>query len=128
MTIFVRSLNLEPEPYFTAIPISHQRVRDVYEATYVRLLLAERRARQGLFDAEPFDAELTRFVRRLLAVARRLPPRGDRREVRRRVSKIAQRAAALLKHEADRLELEIGEKRDEARQFEIEGWELNRPV
>jgi transcriptional regulator with XRE-family HTH domain len=127
MTIFVRSLNLEPEPYFTAIPISHQRVRDLYEATYVRLLLAERRARQGLFDAEPFDAELTHFVRRLLAVARRLPPRGDRREVRRRVSKIAQRAAAVLRQEADRLARELGDRQDEAQQIEIEGWELTRP-
>src|SRR5215217_1885577 len=32
MTAFVRSLDLEPEPYFTEIPIRHQRVRDLYEA------------------------------------------------------------------------------------------------
>ena len=127
MTAFVRSLGLEPEPYFTEIPIRTQHVRDLYEWTYVRLLRTEQRARQSLFDTEPFDPEMTIYVRRLLAVARRLPPRGERREVRKRVAKIAHRAAALLKQEADRLELEIEDRRGEARQIEIEGWELTGP-
>ena len=128
MTAFARSLGMDPEPYFTEIfteiPIRNQNVRDRYEATYLRLLRAERRARQGLFEAEPFDAELTNYVRRLLAVARRLPPRGERQELRRRVAKIAHRAAAVLKQEADRLELVAGDRRTEARQMEIERWEL----
>ena len=127
MTAFVRSLGLEPEPFFTELLIRNQNVRDRYEATYLRLLRAERRARQGLFEAEPFDAELTHYVRRLLAVARRLPPRGERQELRRRVAKIAHRAAAVLKQEADRLELVVGDRRTEARQMEIEGWELTGP-
>jgi transcriptional regulator with XRE-family HTH domain len=127
MTALVRSLGLEPEPYFTEISIGNRRVGDLYEATYVRLLLAEQRAREGLFDVEPFDAELTNYVRRLLAVARRLPPRGERQELRKRVSKMAQRAAAVLEQEADRLALEVGNRRDEARQVEIEGWELTGP-
>jgi len=127
MTAFVRSLGLEPEPFFTEIPIRHQSVRDLYEATYVRLLVAEQRARQGHFGVEPFDAELTSYVRRLLAVARRLPQRGDRPELRRRIAKMAHRAAALLKQEADRLKREIGDKRAEASQIEIEGWELTGP-
>ena len=127
MTAFVRSLGLEPEPFFTEMPIRHQGVRDLYEATYVRLLLAEQRAREGLINVEPPDAELTNYVRRLLALARRLPPRGDRRELRRRVAKMAHRAAAALKQEADRLEREVGDRRDEASQIEIEGLELTGP-
>jgi transcriptional regulator with XRE-family HTH domain len=127
MTALVRSLALEPEPYFTEISIGNRRVGDLYEATYVRLLLAERRAREGLFDVEPFDTELTNYVRRLLAAARRLPQRGDRRELRRRVAKMAHRAAAVLEQEADRLEREVGDRRDQARQIEIEGLELTGP-
>jgi transcriptional regulator with XRE-family HTH domain len=127
MTAFVRSLGLEPEPYFTEMPIRNQNVRDLYEWTYVRLLRAEQRARQGLFDTEPFDPEMTNYVRRLLAVARRLPPRGERRELRRRISKMAHRATAVLRQEADRLARELGDRRDEARQIEIEGWELTGP-
>jgi transcriptional regulator with XRE-family HTH domain len=127
MTAFVRSLGLEPEPYYTEMPIRHERVRELYEATYVRLLQAEQRVRQGLRTEEPFDAEMTNYVRRLLAVARRLPPRGYRQELRRRVSKIAHRAAAVLKQKADRLTLEIEDKQAEARQIEIEGWELTGP-
>ena len=127
MTAFVRSLGLEPEPYFTEMPIRTQHVRDLYEWTYVRLLRAEQRARQGLFDTEPFDPEMTIYVRRLLAVARRLPPRGERRELRRRISKMAQRAAAVLKQEADRLELVAGDKRVEASKLTEEGYELTGP-
>jgi transcriptional regulator with XRE-family HTH domain len=127
MTAFVRSLGLEPEPYFTEMPIRNQNVRDLYEWTYVRLLRAEQRARQGLFDTGPFDPEMTLYVRRLLAVARRLPPRGERRELRRRISKMAQRAAAVLKQEADRLELVAGDKRVEASKLMEEGHELTGP-
>src|SRR5919112_3102288 len=54
MTAFVRSLGLEPEPYFTEMPIRTQHVRDLYEWTYVRLLRTEQRARQSLFHTEPF--------------------------------------------------------------------------
>src|SRR5918998_442353 len=72
MTAFVRRLHFDPEPYFTEIQIGNQRVRDLYEATYVRLLLEERRIRLG--GPEIVDEKLTDHVRRLLAVAKRLPP------------------------------------------------------
>jgi transcriptional regulator with XRE-family HTH domain len=128
MTALVRQLGLEPEPYFTEKAIGNRKVRDLYEATYVRLLLAEQRARrQRLFDAEPFDTELTDYVRRLLAVARRLPPRGEGRELQRRASKIAQRAAAVMRQEADRLELRVVDKRAEARTLMEEGGKLTGP-
>ena len=125
MTAFVRQLGLEPEPYFTEIPIGNRRVRDLYEATYVRLLLEEQRVRLG--GPEITDHELGDYVRRLLAVSRKLPPRGERQELQRRASKMAHRAAAVLRQEADRLAREIGDRRDEARQIEIEGWELTGP-
>jgi transcriptional regulator with XRE-family HTH domain len=125
MTAFVRQLGLEPEPFFTEISIGNRRVRDLYEATYVRLLSEEQRIRQG--GPRLVDAELTDYVRRLLAVASRLPPRGDRHELRRRVAKIAQRTAAILAQEVDRLELEARDKRAEASKLMEEGQVLTGP-
>jgi transcriptional regulator with XRE-family HTH domain len=131
ITTFVRSLYLVPEPYFTEIPIGDRRVRDLYEVTYVRLRLAEQRANEGLreaktFDVKPFDAELSGYVRRLLAVARRVPPRGERSGLPERASRIARRAAAVLEQEADRLDQEIEEKRAEGRSLMEAAQELSR--
>jgi transcriptional regulator with XRE-family HTH domain len=131
ISTFVRSLNLEPEPYFTEIPIGDRRVRDLYELTYVRLRLAEQRANEGLleaktFDVKPFDAELSGYVRRLLAVARRVPPSGERSGLPERASRIARRAAAVLEQEAHRLDQEIEEKRAEGRRLMEAAQELSR--
>ncbi len=115
MTSFVRFLGLEPEPYFTEVPIGNQRVRDVYEAAYVRLVLAEQRAHQG--SPELFDAELDDYVLRLVAAAKKLPRGGEKAELRERVSRIVARAAAVFEQEAERLDLETAAKRAESRKL-----------
>ena len=125
MTAFVRALGMEPEPYFTELKIGNRRVRDLYEATYVRLLSEEQRVRLG--GVELTNAELADYARRLLAVARKLPSGRNNRELQRRASKMARRAAAVLRQEADRLERRVVVKRAEARTLMEERAELTGP-
>lgn len=94
---FVRSFGYEPEPFFTDLDIPSKRVAELYEASYVRLLHAEKRARAGKWTDPQVDLgvllELAREVREFTT-------EPWAREVHERVKKLASRAATVYGEEA----------------------------
>ncbi len=100
---FVRSLGFEPENYFTEVRIPSEEVHKLYEATYVRLLKAEKRASEGRWD-EPFDQGLGEYLMDLAeAEETPQPSLEDDDGLRERVGALAHRVAAVYAKESERL-------------------------
>ncbi len=99
---FVRSLGFEPENYFTEVRIPSEEVHKLYEATYVRLLKAEKRASEGRWD-EPFDQGLGEYLMDLAKAEEAPQPSLEDDGLRERVGALAHRVAAVYAKESERL-------------------------
>ncbi len=102
MAGFVRALGLEPEPYFTEVRLPSDELRNLYEAVYVRLLRAEKRAAEESWeDPIPDLGQLLRLDETVEA----LEDGEEKSELRMRVGRLARRASEVYAREAERLEL-----------------------
>jgi len=119
----VRDLGHIVEPYFTEITVRNGRALVAYEGAYLRLLAAEKHAREGGPDL--FDTELDDHVSKLVGAVKGMPPSKDREQLRERTRRIARRAAAVFEQEAVRLESEAEAKRAEERRLREVDLELS---
>lgn len=113
MSGFVRSLSLEPEPYFTDVRLPSEEVHRLYEAVYIRLLRAEKRAAEERWDEPLPDLDQ---VLRLNEAIEALQDGEEKAQLRERVGKLARRAATVYAREAERLEskaevIDLGRKK-----------------
>jgi transcriptional regulator with XRE-family HTH domain len=102
MAGFVRSLGFEPEPYFTEVRLPSEEIHKLYEATYVRLLKAEKRFSEERWD-EPFDQGLGEYLVDLAEAEETRQPSLEDEGLRDRVRAMARRVAAVYAGEAERL-------------------------
>jgi transcriptional regulator with XRE-family HTH domain len=101
MADFIRSLHLEPEPYFTNVEISTEEVRSLYEAAYVRVLRAEKeRSVELLMDRRSLD---------LVEAVKKLPPSDEKAQLQERVKALLEREVAAFREEAERRARELRE-------------------